>query len=532
MSGETFRDSPELVFGIAGAIGIDVDEIVASLNSALSGVGYSSESIKLTDEMGAYSPTTSAPASADYDAKMNYKMDVGNELCVRFADKATLARIGVRAIRNRRRSRTGDFETPLNATAFVVRQLKRPEEVDLFRRVYGPRFFLISAYGGEAARRDRLERQLKRSVSTRKSSADIACIAERLMERDSVEAREPFGQNLQETFPMADVFIDGVNKVEMDRTLTRFTEALFGRTDISPSKAEYGMYAAKSAGLRSADLSRQVGAAIFSDDGELITQGCNEAPKAFGGTYWDLEEPDHRDVKLGYDPNEIYKKEIVRDLVERFIDDGLLSAKATEIGGPADIVDAITAKAKAPGSKDGALVGAAILDLTEYGRIVHAEMCAICDAARLGRSIKGATLFCTVFPCHNCTKHVLASGIKKVVYIEPYPKSKAKELHENEIEIESEVAGRVSYMPFLGISPQRYRDIFQKKKRKGSDGKANTWYEGKPRPLINAAAPSYFDVEALAISNTLLGTLKDTDPEAGSAAAPEIAEDAEPADKT
>jgi cytidine deaminase len=87
--------------------------------------------------------------------------------------------------------------------------------------------------------------------------------------------------------------------MEMDTQLDRFVQAFFGRTDISPSKNEYGMYAAKSAALRSADLSRQVGAAVFTDDGELITQGCNEVPKAFGGTYWDLEDPDFRDVKLG-----------------------------------------------------------------------------------------------------------------------------------------------------------------------------------------------------------------------------------------
>src|SRR5690606_14932011 len=113
-----------------------------------------------------------------------------------------------------------------------------------------------------------------------------------------------------------------------------------------------------------------------------------------------------------------------------------------------------------PKTGEGALYGAAITDLTEYGRVVHAEMCAICDAARLGRSIKGATLYCTTFPCHNCTKHVLAAGLSKVVYMEPYPKSKAKELHENEIEIEQESADRVAFLPFLGISPYRYRDIF------------------------------------------------------------------------
>jgi deoxycytidylate deaminase len=114
------------------------------------------------------------------------------------------------------------------------------------------------------------------------------------------------------------------------------------------------------------------------------------------------------------------------------------------------------------------LASCAVLDLTEFGRVVHAEMCAICDAARLGRSLGDGTLYVTTFPCHNCTKHILASGIRKVIYIEPYPKSRAQELHSNEISIENEAADKVSFIPFLGISPFRYRDIFQKGRRKDS----------------------------------------------------------------
>ena len=35
-----------------------------------------------------------------------------------------------------------------------------------------------------------------------------------------------------------------------------------------------------------------------------------------------------------------------------------------------------------------------IMDIIEFGRMIHAEMLAISDAARLGRSTKGATLYC------------------------------------------------------------------------------------------------------------------------------------------
>ncbi len=225
---------------------------------------------------------------------------------------------------------------------------------------------------------------------------------------------------------MADVFVDGLDKADASEMIARFVQALFGRTDIGPSKAEYGMYAAKSASLRSSDLSRQVGAAIFSSDGEIVAQGCNEVPKAFGGTYWDLEKPDFRDVKIGFDPNEQLKNEILRDLFTRLQKSDFLAQSVVSIGTVSEIVDAATRKGGGDTSSPGPLADALIMDLTEYGRVVHAEMCAICDAARLGRSTKNTVLFCTTFPCHNCTKHILAAGIRKVVYMEPYPKSRAK----------------------------------------------------------------------------------------------------------
>jgi cytidine deaminase len=205
------------------------------------------------------------------------------------------------------------------------------------------------------------------------------------------------------------------------------------------------------------------------------------------------------------------KKELLRDLFERLSKANLLSQKATKLGGPAEMVDALSRKAAKGEDADGPLVGAIAMDLTEYGRVVHAEMCAICDAARIGRSVKGATLYCTTFPCHNCTKHILAAGIERVVYMEPYPKSKAKDLHENEIEIEKESAIRVSFVPFLGISPFRYRDIFQKGKRKNPDGSAKRWLGGEEKPMLEIVTSSYMDVELVALG-PLVGQVTPKEP--------------------
>jgi cytidine deaminase len=131
----------------------------------------------------------------------------------------------------------------------------------------------------------------------------------------------------------------------------------------------------------------------------------------------------------------------------------------------------------------------------------------------LGRSIKGATLYCTTFPCHNCTKHLLAAGIRRVVYIEPYPKSKVTDLHPDEVAVEADVPGKVAFVPFLGISPYRYRDIFQKGKRKNQDGTARTWYarDNKESPLVDAALPAYFEAE-LASLGMLTGDVVEARP--------------------
>ena len=48
-------------------------------------------------------------------------------------------------------------------------------------------------------------------------------------------------------------------------------------------------------------------------------------------------------------------------------------------------------------------------------RTVHAEQNAICQAARLGISIEGGTLYCKMTPCRTCAMLLINCGIKRVV---------------------------------------------------------------------------------------------------------------------
>ncbi len=98
-------------------------------------------------------------------------------------------------------------------------------------------------------------------------------------------------------------------------------------------------------------------------------------------------------------------------------------------------------------------------------------MHAIINAGHLnGDKIKGGTLFCTTYPCHNCARHIVASGIKKVYYIEPYVKSKAPLLHEDSITDNEDVTDKVQLLFFDGVSPRRYLSFFNKDRPRKKSG--------------------------------------------------------------
>lgn len=71
---------------------------------------------------------------------------------------------------------------------------------------------------------------------------------------------------------------------------------------------------------------------------------------------------------------------------------------------------------------------------------IHAEMNAIIWAAREGISIKGATIYVTLEPCSDCSKNIIASGIKRIVYDKSYEHTNSdivtKFLKDNDVSIE------------------------------------------------------------------------------------------------
>ncbi len=52
---------------------------------------------------------------------------------------------------------------------------------------------------------------------------------------------------------------------------------------------------------------------------------------------------------------------------------------------------------------------------TKYPYVVHAELNAILNAG--GKSLRGARIYVALFPCNECAKSIIQSGIKEVVYL-------------------------------------------------------------------------------------------------------------------
>jgi tRNA(Arg) A34 adenosine deaminase TadA len=143
--------------------------------------------------------------------------------------------------------------------------------------------------------------------------------------------------------------------------------------------------------------------------------------------------------------------------------------------------------------------------LLEFSRAVHAEMDALLNAARCGRSTRATRMFVSTFPCHYCARHIVAAGVDEVQYIEPYPKSQAFKLHDDSITADAagwtapSVRGtHVLFRPFSGIAPRMYVRAFTKD-RNLKDDNTGVMKIGDPAwgSTFDLTRVSYAELEAL-----------------------------------
>lgn len=475
----------ELVFGLVGPIGCPVHEARDILAETLKKMDYTPVPVTLSAEMDRLLKAKNADISEDFESILKSKIHKGNAVREAFNNNGVLAAEAIRQIVDFRRAHAAksgltdvkelddQAVIPLDEHAFIIDQLKRPEEIELLTKAFGKRFIQVSVVTPLSKRKESLVARL-RSEQHGWDNTKCENHADTLIATDQNERSDERGQRISKIFHLGDVFFEGTSEEALELSSQRFIKALFGRNNVAPTRDEFGSYMAKAASLRSVDLSRQVGAAIFTPKGDLISVGCNEVPKYGGGNFWDEDVNKKRDIDVGGEANKNEINRMIFDFLGVLREQGLLiDDRSAE-----DILNDNTNRKAIKAS----LVGG----VTEYGRMVHAEMNAVSDAVRLGRSVKGATIFVTTYPCHNCAKHLIAAGIERIVFIEPYPKSKTESLFQNIVAADINGNATVNIEHFYGISPSRYRDIFEKGSRQTSEGEVVDWYGGEKAPRLGS----------------------------------------------
>lgn len=427
----------EIVFGFAAPIGTNLDDVINKLQDELRVYSYDSDAIRLSHLLDV------DPSASDTVGYYQDRMDRGDELRRRFGSGDVLAALAIGRIR---KIRPGSANRRF---AWLLRTLKHEDEVALLRHVYGKRFVLVGVHQDPVRRHRNLLGILKDESPT---DPNHASRVEELIRRDEKDLENEYGQHGRDVYAEADYLID----VERDISdeVARMVGLLFGDPFRTPTRDEVGMFHAFGASLRSADPGRQVGAAVVLPSGEILCTGSNEVPKFGGGEYWDGDIPDGRDFAQGHDFNKRQTKRTLREALDSLEKGGFLSSELSAI--PAeDRLQLVLASSEAGMKKTR------LLSLIEFGRIVHAEMSALSQASRLGTPVKGATLYSTAFPCHMCMRLIVASGIHRVVYVDPYPKSLATEMYADSVTThQSEAGGKLLVEPFRGASWNIYPHVF------------------------------------------------------------------------
>ncbi|WP_249696555.1 anti-phage dCTP deaminase [Stappia sp. WLB 29] len=480
--------SKEIFIAVVGPVGAGSTRVIDTLKRACIESGYKTETIKASllirkwheENTGNLLPDT---AEKTLEKIVEYQ-NAGDQM--RAKDAAEVARCVLREIAERRAKAT-DFHyergkpvPPDNEKrAYLIDSIRHPAEVHLLRRTYGSAFALVGVVCEESRRKKRILE--KYFTKPQHKKPEVTKKVEAFMKRDSDDLDNKRGQHVSEAFFEADYFVDNSiddpegEKSTLDEPLGRLVNIIAHDKIIRPTIEETAMHHAHSAKVRSACLSRQVGAALVDADGTVVATGVNEVPVAGGGVYGEGFElarfqEDHRCVfrETAFCSNNSHQNKIIDELIESL----------TELS---NVTNKQELASRIRRTRLGSLI--------EFSRAVHAEMDALLSAGREGVSTVGTRLFVTTFPCHYCARHIVGAGVYEVQYIEPYPKSLALDLHDDAIETDPfewhppeqksmaeqrrnrqqptigtdrQKPGKVLFKPFVGTSPRMYTRAFEK----------------------------------------------------------------------
>ena len=164
----------ELVFGLVGPVGSLTHEAGENLTSAIKKMDYKPTTISLSKEMDRLLAAKDATFEDELTSVLHNKIRKGNAVRKKFGNNAVLASEAIRLIIDFRREcavEAGEQDpvtiddksvVPLDGHAFIVDQLKLPEEVDLLIKTFGKRFIQVSVVTPLEERRRSLNARIRR----------------------------------------------------------------------------------------------------------------------------------------------------------------------------------------------------------------------------------------------------------------------------------------------------------------------------------------------------------------------------------
>ncbi len=276
---------------------------------------------------------------------------------------------------------------------WVVKSIRNPSEVLAFRE-RSRNFFLFGVYADVEVRWNRVRGEYNNDK--RQFDDDDR--------NDSGRNNPRHGQRVGDCFYEADVVIRNNDDFDVvgNADFVRFEEQLEQYVQLTEEpltrkkpirKEEPLMAMAYALSQRSSCLKRKVGAVIVDEVGNVVSSGYNEVPRH--------EQPCEQRYRGCY--REWLYSELFKQLLGKFKE---LKGKEEELK----------------------KVFRGAFKMMDKCRALHAEDIAIVNLARSGTSVSlpSCVLYTTTYPCRQCASRISDAGIKRVIYLEPYPDKEAR----------------------------------------------------------------------------------------------------------
>ncbi len=311
----------------------------------------------------------------------------------------------------------------------VIDSIRNCGEVYFLRNKF-PNFYLIGVYADSEIRENRLKKQ----------HSDIPYeIIERAEKRDKGEVWD-YGQQVSACMEQADFIIknnDLLNNA-IRKDILRNLKKLIGLIEIPgseiPLEQEINMNHAYSVSLVSECIKRQVGAVIIDGDGKkIISKGFNRIPNEESQTCWIENHDCYRDMQ---------RKKFAEDF------------KSCLACGEELHIPEVCENTECDFEINRQIITA--IKMLDLCRSIHAEEDVIFRALKNNyNDFENSILYTTTFPCLMCAKMIINVGIKRIVFVEPYPVKMAEQLLKE--------AG-VKITMFEGVKAQAYNKLFKKER--------------------------------------------------------------------